>query len=182
MHSTLSLPSVLSLVLSGLLLAPASMVFAESQNYFSTDLDDAVQAAKNNPNSVNHVGARWYGRSTSRSFNFPPLLNTEMDEEVIEGAMGPTAAGEAAAAEAQAPAKDAALGYKSNKGAVNETLSEQRTASAVVAPKAPKTELLLNRDATNEHMPSSKTYGVTHIKGISGGTIQQSYHTPPPKN
>ena len=38
------------------------------------------------------------------------MLNTEMDSAVVEGAMGPTAAGEAAAEEATRPVRENALG------------------------------------------------------------------------
>jgi len=83
---------------------------AENEAYFSQNIDDAVDSAKRNPVNQQYVGATWYNRSTSRSFDLPKLLNSEMDNQVIEGAMGPTAAGEAAAAEAQKPVIDAALG------------------------------------------------------------------------
>ena len=82
----------------------------DNEAYFSQDLDDAIAAAKRSPADQKYVGATWYNRSTSRSFALPKMLNTEMDTQVIEGAMGPTAAGEAAAAEAQRPVLDAALG------------------------------------------------------------------------
>ncbi len=100
--------------------------FAVGEDYYSSDLDDAVQSAKKNPVNEEYVGARWYNRSTSRSFGFPKMMNTEMDKEVVEGAMGPTAAGEAAAIEAQQPVLDAALDRKNQSDALVDANSDSR--------------------------------------------------------
>ncbi|QQD20727.1 hypothetical protein GJQ55_02575 [Venatoribacter cucullus] len=108
-----------------LLCLPLWPAHANTEQYFSPDLDDAVSAARSNPVNTNFVGARWYNRTTSRSFSLPKMLNTEMDEEVIEGAMGPTAAGEAAAVAAQQPAVDSALGRQSKNAALADTSSEK---------------------------------------------------------
>ncbi|UXD88559.1 hypothetical protein [Thalassolituus hydrocarboniclasticus] len=93
-----------------------------NESYYSSDLEDAVAEAKRNPVNSEYVGRSWYNRSTSKSFPLPKLLNTEMDAEVVEGAMGPTAAGEAAALEAQQPVRDIAQGRKSKQ----ETLAEAK--------------------------------------------------------
>lgn len=66
---------------------------ASEGDYYSNDLDAAVKDAKESPSSSNHVGSRWYNRSTSKSFNFPKLMNTEMSTEVVDGALDATAAG-----------------------------------------------------------------------------------------
>lgn len=108
------------------LLLPALHVHAGNEAYYSTELDDAVNAARRNPVNTSYVGSRWYNRTTSRSFNLPPMLNTEMDQQVIEGAMGPTAAGTAAAAEALQPARDAALGRQSKGDALDDSVSDTR--------------------------------------------------------
>ncbi len=113
-------------LLSVVLLFPVPDAQASNESYYSSDLDDAVDAARRNPVNSTYVGARWYNRTTSRSFNLPPMLNTEMDEEVIEGAMGPTAAGEAAVAEAQQPARDAALGRQSKGATLDDSASDIR--------------------------------------------------------
>lgn len=174
MQSSLSLSLLTkALAFSSCLFMPFIVVHAEKSSYYSNDIDEAVRSVKKNPNASQHVGKRWYGRTTSRSFGFAPLLNTEMDQEIIEGAMGPTAAGEAAAAQANAPAKEAALGHKGASGAVNETLNEQRSTQAKVPTELPQAELLLNSNAS-----SSTNYGDASITGIRGGTIQRSYHTP----
>lgn len=93
-----------------------------NESYYSSDLEDAVADAKRNPVNSQYVGRSWYNRTTSNSFPLPKLLNTEMDAEVVEGAMGPTAAGEAAAIEAQQPVRDIAHGRKSKQ----ETLAEAK--------------------------------------------------------
>lgn len=109
----------------GVLIAlPTALVQASPEAYYSADIDDAVEAAQRNPLNSNYVGARWYNRTTSRSFGLPPMMNVEMGREVIEGAMGPTAAGEAAAAEAQQPARDSAMGRGNNNGAIDNTLAD----------------------------------------------------------
>lgn len=107
-------------------IATVSSCFAVDENYYSEDIDDAVKAAKSNPVNEAYVGARWYNRSTSRSFNFPKMMNTEMDTQVIEGAMGPTAAGEAAATQAQQPVVDAALDRKNQSDALVDANSDSR--------------------------------------------------------
>jgi len=96
-----------------------------SEEYYSADLDDAIAAARHNPVRQEYVGASWYNRSTSLSFPLPRLLNAEMDKEVIEGAMGPTAAGEAAAVEAQQPVRDNALGRQLKRDTLGEGKKKQ---------------------------------------------------------
>jgi hypothetical protein len=67
-----------------------------NEAYYSTDIDDAVAHAKRNPVDKRYVGSTWYNRSTSKSFRLPKMLNTEMNDQVIEGAVGATAAGDEA--------------------------------------------------------------------------------------
>ncbi len=105
-----------------LTLTATTQAASVNESYYSTDLEDAVADAKRNPVNSEYVGRSWYNRTTSKSFPLPKLLNTEMDAEVIEGAMGPTAAGEAAALEAQQPVRDVAQGRKSKQ----ETLAEAK--------------------------------------------------------
>lgn len=70
-------------------------VFAQANesDYYANDLDAAIKNAKERPSKSNHVGSRWYNRSTSKSFNFPKLMNTEMSTEAVDGALDATAAG-----------------------------------------------------------------------------------------
>ncbi|MEH6449932.1 MAG: hypothetical protein V7765_14765 [Oleispira sp.] len=79
------------LMLSGGLLP--TFALASDNPYFSNDLDAAVQDAERNPSNMKYVGSRWYNRSTSKSFNFPKLMNTEMSSEIVDGALDATAAG-----------------------------------------------------------------------------------------
>ncbi|HBS43024.1 MAG TPA: hypothetical protein DEA26_10105 [Oceanospirillales bacterium] len=78
--------------------------------YATTDLEQAVEDARETSDRSEYVGYEWYNRTTSKSFPLARMLNTEMDGTVVEGAMGPTAAGEAAAEEASRPVRDNALG------------------------------------------------------------------------
>jgi hypothetical protein len=78
-------------VFSGSLLA--AFALAKENPYYANDLDAAVQEAEKNPSDMKFVGSRWYNRSTSKSFNFPKLMNTEMSSEIVDGALDATAAG-----------------------------------------------------------------------------------------
>lgn len=81
--------------------------------YATSDLEKAVEDARETSDRSEYVGYEWYNRTTSKSFPLARMLNTEMDGTVIEGAMGPTAAGEAAAEEATRPVRENALGRDS---------------------------------------------------------------------
>lgn len=153
------------------LLPLSALQAAESNGYYTTDIDDAVEAVKRNPKNTNHVGARWYGRSTSRSISLPPLLNTEMDQEVIEGAMGPTAAGEAAAAQAQQPSKDAALGRKNHISSIEDVKSEQTRSQAAPSNPVHTSEFIIQKDFEYKN----SQYGDSVIRDVRGGTTQRSY-------
>ena len=82
-------PLLAAMVACSALMAPA---YAENP-YYANDIDAAVRDAERNGPNMNYVGNRWYNRSTSKSFDFPKLLNTEMEKEVVEGALDSTAAG-----------------------------------------------------------------------------------------
>jgi hypothetical protein len=79
------------LIFSGTLLNV--FVIAKDNPYYANDLDAAVQDAERNPSDMKFVGNRWHNRSTSKSFNFPKLMNTEMSSEIVDGALDATAAG-----------------------------------------------------------------------------------------
>lgn len=70
-------------------------VFAQANenDYYSNDLDAAVKNAEDSPSNMKYVGNRWYNRTTSKSFDFPKLMNKEMSTEVVDGALDATAAG-----------------------------------------------------------------------------------------
>lgn len=82
-------PLLAAMVAGSSLMAPA---YAENP-YYANDIDAAVRDAERNSPNLNYVGNRWYNRTTSKSFDFPKLMNTEMDNEVVEGALDSTAAG-----------------------------------------------------------------------------------------
>jgi len=119
--------TLLLTAIAGTLAALAGYVYAQPGNeaYFSPEIDDAVAHAKRNPVDDRYVGSSWYNRSTSRSFPLPKLLNTEMDQQVIEGAVGATAAGDQRAAVVAAPVREASLGRKSKSEELNENSADQ---------------------------------------------------------
>ncbi|ASP37387.1 hypothetical protein CHH28_01240 [Bacterioplanes sanyensis] len=100
---------------------------AHADDYYTSEIDRAVEHAQANPVRSELVGDTWYDRSTYRSFALPSLPNDIMDSQVIEGAMGPTAAGEAAAAEADRPVQQAALGQTDRDGVLDEGESRSDT-------------------------------------------------------
>lgn len=75
---------------SGIMLANAQ---TNDSPYYSNDIDAAVKEAENSPSNEAYVGNRWYNRSTSKSFDFPKLMNTEMSSEIVDGALDATASG-----------------------------------------------------------------------------------------
>lgn len=85
------------LFIASILLMSGGLSVANAQSinspYYSNDIDTAVKEAKNSPSSETYVGHRWYNRTTSNSFDFPKLMNTEMSSEMIDGALDTTAAG-----------------------------------------------------------------------------------------
>lgn len=160
-------------------IATVSSCFAVDENYYSEDIDDAVKAAKSNPVNEAYVGARWYNRSTSRSFNFPKMMNTEMDTQVIEGAMGPTAAGEAAAIQAQQPVVDAALDRKSQSEAIADANSDGRRNTQVNA----STKVDVPYEIYIENESSAGTMGHSTVRDVRGrpsqtkGWVRESQYT-----
>lgn len=129
-----------------LLSASSATVLASPGNeaYFYNDIDAAVEHAQRNPTQTHYVGSRWYNRSTSRSITLPPLLNRELDEKIIEGALGPTAAGEAAAAEAQQPVRNAALGRANNENSFDD--NQPRTTAPSESSKADSNDEIVIRE------------------------------------
>lgn len=128
----------------------ASTVMAVPGNeaYFYNDIDAAVEHAQRNPVQTQYVGSLWYNRSTSRSITLPPLLNRELDEKIIEGALGPTAAGEAAAAEAQQPVRNAALGRANNENSFDD--NQPRTTAPSDSAKADNNDEVVIREISYE--------------------------------
>jgi hypothetical protein len=89
MKTLLVIASIL-LISDGVLVASAQSI---SNPYYSNDVDTAVKEAENNPSNETYVGNRRYKRTTSKSFDFPRLMNTEMSSEIVDGALDITSAG-----------------------------------------------------------------------------------------
>lgn len=113
MKSSLYFIPLLSAVIATANAADSLNEEAAKAAYNSPEVEVAVEAARQHPVQADYVGYEWYNRTTSKSFPLPKLLNTEMNNLVIEGAMGPTAAGNAAVAEAGRPVRRVALGQSS---------------------------------------------------------------------
>lgn len=111
------------------LAALSPFINSEPRNeaYYSTEIDDAVAHAKRNPVDKRYVGSSWYNRTTSKSFALPKLMNKEMDKEVIEGAVGATAAGDERAAVVQEPVREMDLGRTIKEEKIPSSPQEQAT-------------------------------------------------------
>ncbi len=72
---------------------PAMAVSPQHDEYYSDDIFTAIEEAKHRTHHYNYSRHKRYNRTTSQSINIPRLLNAEMDEQVIEGAVGATASG-----------------------------------------------------------------------------------------
>lgn len=122
MKSCPQLYTILSLLITTPALASETLQRENARKAFSSpDIAVAVEAAQRFPTQTEYVGYEWYNRSTSKSFSLPKMLNAEMNELVVEGAMGPTAAGIAAADEATRPVRRVALGQNNEDDETIET-------------------------------------------------------------
>lgn len=100
--------------------------FAVDEDYYSADIDNAIQSAKENPVNESYVGARWYNRSTSRSFDFPKMMNTEMDKEAIEGAVEVRKTDKEAVANAQLPINEIEFDKENRANTMTDAISDNR--------------------------------------------------------
>lgn len=124
--------------LSGLVVTSSSLNSEpQSEQYYSPDIDSAIEDARRHPVSDQYIGNSWYNRSTSKSFALPRLLNTEMDEEIIEGAMGATAAGEESII-IEPGQQNADLGRTLNEKSLEEKRPLQETSAQVERVPLPK--------------------------------------------
>lgn len=134
------------------------------------DIEDAVNAVKNNPTNTSKVGSRWYGRSTSQSIHLPPMLNDEMGDEIIEGAIGATASGGTTANEVQLSSKETALG----RNAIDDQ-SRERVGSNTAPTNAVNTDTYIQKKRFES---TGTSFGSSVIYDVRGGTSQRSYHNP----
>lgn len=77
------------LIFTTLAIIFSNALYAQTNDndYYSNNIDAAIKNAKNSSSSSQYVGERWYNRTTSRSFNFPKLMNTEMSTKAINDAL-----------------------------------------------------------------------------------------------
>lgn len=141
--------------MAAFIIIPLANSQPENEAYYSTDIDDAVAHAKRNPVNKRYVGSTWYNRSTSKSFPLPKMLNTEMDEEVIEGAVGATAAGDERAAEINPSVVQVDLGRAVDSDSFDEATPVQ---TAITTPQK------VERSETEVYIPKTTYTG----QGFSG--------------
>ncbi|MCP5326309.1 MAG: hypothetical protein H7A09_08280 [Oceanospirillaceae bacterium] len=63
-------------------------------DYYKNDIDAAIREARENPRAQHFSARQWYERTTAESFEFPPLMGSEMEAAVVEGGIGASAAGD----------------------------------------------------------------------------------------
>lgn len=152
---------------AGVIATPAS---ATDEGYYTTEIDQAVEYAQQNPVRPELIGDTWYDRSTFKSFALPTLANEVMDNQVIEGAMGPTAAGEAAAADAGRPIRQAALGRTRKDGVLEE--GSERSPSNAADVEADKNDLIM------EEVSSTTNSGRSRVSQVRGSVTIRTRATP----
>lgn len=91
----------------------SSFSFAQDDAYQSTDLDEAIESARRvQAQAATSSKQSWYNqRSTVSSIKLPKLLNTEMSNLIVEGAMQPTAAGGVTGQQNNSSVTKASLGH-----------------------------------------------------------------------
>ncbi|WP_283789746.1 hypothetical protein QNI23_004450 [Bermanella sp. WJH001] len=86
----------LLLVLPVCLLLPFALAednIRMGEDYYGNDIHAAILEAKQNDRNVNYSNRYWYNRTTSKSFDLPKLGVQALEQERLEGALQPTAAG-----------------------------------------------------------------------------------------
>ena len=83
---------MLACLFSGLSLTTLAAPSQHDQ-YYSDDIFTAIEEAKQRTHHYNYSRAKRYNRTTSQSIQIPRLLNTEMDEHIVKGAIQPSASG-----------------------------------------------------------------------------------------
>lgn len=80
------------------------------EDYYQNDIDSAVREAERNrrSKSFDYSNRYWYNRTTAESFELPQLGSDDLDDTMLEGAIGSTAAGEANIAQPDLPENEQA--------------------------------------------------------------------------
>lgn len=123
------------LILSALVLPfSATAVSPQHDEYYSDDIFTAIEEAKQRTHHYNYSRSKRYNRSTSQSIQIPRLLNTEMDEHVVEGAIGSTASGTKQQEIVDGKVQQANLG-RNQKDESNETVATTSADTLKVIPE-----------------------------------------------
>ncbi|WP_420589735.1 hypothetical protein [Bacterioplanoides sp.] len=117
-----------------ILSSKAFAVSPQHDEYYSDDIFTAIEEAKHRTHHYNYSRHKRYNRTTSQSIDIPRLLNSEMDEQVIEGAVGATASGDNRINEVEEPVRQANLGQtiSSEKLSVEQQSSKDNRAQKVI--------------------------------------------------
>ena len=110
----------------GILSSAAHAVSPQHDEYYSDDIFTAIEEAKQRTHHYNYSRHKRYNRTTSQSIEIPRLLNSEMDQQIVEGAVGATAAGDNRDNSVGEPVRQADLGRTITSDKIN---SEQQKES-----------------------------------------------------
>jgi len=94
----LSLGKVIAVLVPICFLLPIALAenyIPMGEEYYENDIDAAIREAQRNDRKGNYQNKYWYNRTTSKSFQLPDLPANDLEKARLEGALGPTAAGEA---------------------------------------------------------------------------------------
>lgn len=176
------------LIITSCLFISGAIMLANAQSgdnpYYSSDIDTAVQEAESSPSSDTFVGNRWYNRSTSKSFGFPKLMNTEMSAEIVDGALDATAAGPGDVAPVRkSPLELNAQTVITNKQTDSELdfLTDSKTTqiNTLIQPTPSQSELVPNVYKVDKIEYRSEGFSGS-AKDIRSESSSRAYYTPEP--
>lgn len=169
--SRLLLPTVKALALGACVLTPCLSYAAGSVDYYSHNVEDAVQAAKQNPTNTNTIGKRWYGRSTMRSISFAPLLNAELDTELITNDINLAAIEPVEPEVSQNSTVGTALGRDEKHYMIDDQKRDQLPNQADAGPTP---QVIFFRP--NDSYTSKTDFGHSEVIHVHGSTLSTSYY------
>ena len=130
---------LLTLIAIATLSSQTFAVSPQHDEYYSDDIFTAIEEAKHRTHHYNYSRHKRYNRTTSQSIDIPRLLNSEMDEQVIEGAVGATASGDNRNNEVEEPVRQANLG---------QTISSEKLSAEQRSNKDNETQKVFQNEAT----------------------------------
>lgn len=142
------------------------------EDYYQNDIDSAVREAERNRRSkqFDYSNRYWYNRTTAKSFELPQLDSEDLEETSLEGAINPTAAGEANIAQPDLPENEQADLVQDEIEVTDQQQKvdqPQQAAQPIAAPIQIGPVLVI--DEIEHHFPQGRTVNVQGV--YSAGTL-----------